>query len=117
MDVDQLGVLHSIASGVDLSDNGQGLDAIRDVGPGGHYLGCEHTQNNFRDSFWKSTLLDYKPFETWAEDGENDTVALASQRVEYLLDNYNKPELDPAIDEALLNFIRKKKDSQPDKAY
>jgi trimethylamine--corrinoid protein Co-methyltransferase len=117
MDADQLGVLHSIAAGVDFSANGQGLEAIREVGPGGHYLGCNHTQNNFKDAFWKSNLLDYKPFETWAEEGENDTVALASKRIKYLIDNYEKPALDPAIDEALLHFIQKKKNSQPDKIY
>ncbi len=41
----------------------QAMDAIREVGPGGHYLGCEHTQANFKTAFWKSDLLDYKPFE------------------------------------------------------
>ena len=45
------------------------MDAIREVGPGGHYLGCAHTQANFKDAFWKSELLDYKPFETWEDEG------------------------------------------------
>jgi trimethylamine--corrinoid protein Co-methyltransferase len=117
MDADQLGVLHSIAAGVDISHNGQALDAIREVGPGGHYLGCEHTQNNFKDSFWKSNIADYKPFETWSEEGGNDTVTFASKRVEYLLSNYSKPHLEPSIDEALQDFIKKKKESQPDKLY
>ena len=40
LDADQLGVLHSLAEGIDLSENGQAMDAIREVGPGGHYLGC-----------------------------------------------------------------------------
>ncbi len=117
MDADQLGVLHSIAAGVDLSESGQALEAIREVGPGGHYLGCNHTQKNFKDAFWKSDLLDYKPFETWAEDGSHDTVSLASRRVKYLLDNYQKPSLDQAIDDALIEFVKKKKESQPDKLY
>ena len=55
MDADQLGVLHSIAEGVEIDENGQGMDAIREVGPGGHYLGCAHTQANFKDAFWRST--------------------------------------------------------------
>ena len=117
MDADQLGVLHSIAAGVDISQNGQALDAIREVGPGGHYLGCEHTQNNFKDSFWKSNIADYKPFETWSEEGGNDTVTFASKRVEYLLSNYSKPHLEPSIDEALQDFVMRKKESQPDKLY
>lgn len=117
MDADQLGVLHSIAAGVDLSVNGQALEAIHEVGPGGHFLGCNHTQNNFKDAFWKSNLLDYKPFETWSEEGGLDTVALASKRVKYLLDNYEKPKLDPSIDEKLCDFITRKKQSEPDKSY
>ena len=75
MDADQLGVLHSLAKGVAYDDNAQAMDAIREVGPGGHYLGCAHTQANFKESFWKSELLDYKPYETWQEEGARDTRA------------------------------------------
>jgi trimethylamine--corrinoid protein Co-methyltransferase len=69
MDADQLGTLHHLAQGVAMDTNGQAMDAIREVGPGGHYLGCAHTQANFKSAFWRSDLLDYKPFETWAEEG------------------------------------------------
>ena len=93
------------------------MEAIREVGPGGHFLGCNHTQKNFKDAFWKSNILDYKPFETWAEDGESDTVTFASKRVKYLLNNYQKPALDTSIDESLLDFINRKKASEPDKSY
>ena len=40
MDVDQLGMAQKFAAGVDLSENGQAMDAIREVGPGSHFLGC-----------------------------------------------------------------------------
>ena len=43
MDADQLGVLHGLATGIQVDKNAQAMDAIREVGPGGHYLGCEHT--------------------------------------------------------------------------
>ena len=75
MDADQLGALHSLASGVDVSEDAQALDAIEEVGPGGHYLGCAHTQRNFQSAFWRSNVLDYRPYETWAEDGEKDCFA------------------------------------------
>ena len=114
MDADQLGILHSLASGIDMSENGQGLSAIREVGPGGHYLGCEHTQANFKDAFWRSEVLDYKPFETWLEEGAHDTMALASARVKKQLSNYEKPSIDPAIEEQLFDFVRIKKESEPD---
>ena len=114
MDSDQLGTLHHLAKGIKIDTNAQALSAIREVGPGGHYLGCEHTQENFKDAFWRSELLDYKPFETWAEEGSRDTQALASLRVQKILSDYQKPYLDPAIDEELKEFISKKKASMKD---
>jgi len=114
MDADQLGTLHHLAKGIDMSENGQAMDAIREVGPGGHYLGCAHTQANFKSAFWRSDLFDYKPFETWDEEGARDTQTLASVRVEKLLGQYQKPELDIAIEEALNAYVAQKKASMPD---
>ena len=114
MDADQLGTLHSLAKGVQFDENAQAMDAIREVGPGGHYLGCAHTQSNFKSAFWKSDLLDYKPFETWEEEGARDTYALASNRVETLLAQYQRPALDPGIEEALNDYVARKKASMPD---
>lgn len=114
MDADQLGVLHSVAKGVDMTENGQAMGAIREVGPGGHYLGCDHTQSNFKDAFWRTKVLDYRPYETWAEDGEKDTMILASERVKKMINDYQQPAIDPAIDEALLAYMAKRKESEPD---
>jgi trimethylamine--corrinoid protein Co-methyltransferase len=114
MDADQLGVLHSIAKGVDMSENGLAMDAIREVGPGSHYLGCDHTRNNFQSAFWKTQVLDYKPFETWADEGSKDTMQLAADRVERMMTEYVQPEIDPAIDEALLAYIAERKASEKD---
>lgn len=114
MDADQLGVLHSIAEGVDVSEDAQAMGAIREIGPGGHFLGCEHTQKNFKKAFWRSGLLDYRSFETWDEDGAQDTVSLASAKVKRMLSDYVQPALDPAIDEALRAYIKMRKDAEPD---
>ncbi|MCY4181181.1 MAG: trimethylamine methyltransferase family protein, partial [Litoreibacter sp.] len=73
-----------------------------------------HSQSNFYDEFWRSDLLDYKPFETWSDEGARDTQALASARVEKLLNDYQQPHLDPSVDEALKEYIAKKKASMPD---
>lgn len=114
MDADQLGALHHIARGVEMDENAQAMDAIREVGPGGHYLGCEHTQANFKAAFWKSDLLDYKPFETWEDEGARDTQALATIRVEKMLADYQQPAMDPATREALDAFVAQKKAAEPD---
>lgn len=114
MDADQLGVLHRLAAGVDMSENGLGMDAIREVGPGGHYLGTAHTQANFKDAFWRTSVLDYKPFETWEEEGARDTATLAAARVHKMLGDYQAPDLDPAVAEALHDYVARKKASMPD---
>jgi trimethylamine--corrinoid protein Co-methyltransferase len=114
MDADQLGTLHHLAKGIMVDENGQGMDAIREVGPGGHYLGCAHTQANFKSAFWRTELLDYKPFETWDEEGARDTQALASARVKKLLSDYQAPELDVAKKEELEAFVARRKAEMPD---
>ncbi len=114
MDADQLGVLHKLAAGVSADENAQAMDAIAEVGPGGHYLGCAHTQANFKSAFWRTEVLDYKPFETWEEEGARDTQALASARVAHLLNTYQQPALDPAILQALEAYVAEKKASMPD---
>ena len=117
LDADQLGILHSLSEGVDMSDDGQALSAIEEVGPGGHFLGCSHTQANFKNAFWKSQVLDYKPFETWHDDGAFDTAQFASKRVDYLLSNYVAPPIDSSVKEELIDFVARKKSDQPDKFY
>jgi trimethylamine--corrinoid protein Co-methyltransferase len=114
LDADQLGTLHKMAQGVTVTEDTLAMDAIREVGPGGHYLGCAHTQANFKTSFWRSDVLDYKPFETWEDEGARDSAQLATKRVETLLAQYQQPALDPAIAEALDAYVAQKKASMPD---
>ncbi len=115
MDADQLGILHRMAAAIDTTEAGQAMDAIREVGPGGHYLGCAHTQAHFQDAFWRSDLLNYKPFETWEEEGRLNTQALAAGRVKKLLDEYQQPAMDPATLEALNDYVARRKSTMSDR--
>ena len=114
MDADELGGWDHLARGVESDENAQAMDAIREVGHGGNYLGCAHTKANFKDSFWKSDLLDYKPFETWEDEGARDTQSLATARVEKMLNDYVQPPLDQGIVDGLDDYIVKRKESEPD---
>ncbi len=114
MDADQLGNLQVLCKGYDLSENGQALDAIREVGPGKHFLGCAHTQANFETAFYRSTISDNNSFEQWLAEGSLDTAQRANAIWKKMLADYEAPPLDPAIDEALQEFIAKKKASMPD---
>jgi len=114
MDADQLGILHKLAEGVSVDSEAQAMDALREVGPGGHFLGCAHTQAHYASAFWRTNLLDYKPYETWFEEGARDTETLAAARLDKMLSDYRQPMLDPAIDEALKAYMADKKASMPD---
>jgi trimethylamine---corrinoid protein Co-methyltransferase len=114
LDADQLGALHHLARGVAADDNAQAMAAIREVGPGGHYLGCAHTQANFKSAFWRSDVLDYKPFETWEDEGARDSAQLAAARVQKQLRDFQAPELDPGVREALHDFVDRRKAAEPD---
>ena len=114
IDADQLGVLHRLAEGVRMDAVGLAMDAITEVGPGGHYLGCAHTQANFMQAFWRSDILDYKPFETWEDEGGRDTQELAALRVRSLLGAYQQPKCDIATEEALTAYVARRKAAMPD---
>jgi len=72
MDADQLGMMQVFCEGYDLSENGQAMDAMREVGPGSHYLGCAHTQANFETAFYRSSIADNNSFEQWEAEGAKD---------------------------------------------
>jgi len=114
MDADQAGMMHTMLAGVDLSENGQAMSAIRDVGPGKHFLGCAHTQANFESAFYRSPIADNNSYEQWEADGSLDLNQRANASWKKQLEEYVAPPLDPAIDEALLAFMKKKKDAVPD---
>jgi len=114
MDADQLTMFQKFAEGADFSENGQAMDAIREVGPGSHYLGCSHTQANFETAFWRSSLADNNSFEQWRDDGEKDIVVRANATWKKMLRDYEAPPLDPGIDEALQAFMAKRKEVLPD---
>jgi trimethylamine--corrinoid protein Co-methyltransferase len=114
MDVDQLGMAQKFAEGVDLSENGQAMDAIRQVGPGSHYLGCDHTQANFQTAFYRSTIADNNSYEQWLAEGEKTAAQRANELCRRWLESYEAPSIDPGIDEGLRDFVAKKKESMPD---
>jgi trimethylamine--corrinoid protein Co-methyltransferase len=114
LDADQCGMMAVFTKGVDMSENGQGLDAIRDNGPGQHFLGAAHTLANFETAFYRSEVADNNSYEQWVEDGSLDAAQRANRVWKRMLAEYEGPPLDPATDEALLEFIIRRKAAFPD---
>ena len=117
LDADQLTMMQRMVGGIDLSENGQAMDAIRETGPGQHFLGSSHTQANFEDAFWRSDLADYTTFEQWSSEGAVESAKRAENRARTMLNNYEAPAIDPAIDEALIAFKAKRMEELPDSEY
>ena len=114
MDVDQLGMQQRFSEGVDLSENGQAMDAIREVGPGSHYLGCTHTQANFQTAFYRSSVADNNSYEQWLAEGEKTAPQRANGIARHWLESYEAPDLDPGIRDGLNDFVARNKESMPD---
>jgi len=117
MDFDQLGAIHALAKGIDLSVNGQAMEAFTQVEPGGHFLGCQHTQANFETAFYRSNIADNNSVEQWTEEGSKDAATRANAIWKKMLDEYVPPPLDPSLDEALRDYIERRKASMPDANY
>lgn len=114
MDADQLAGQQKMAAGVDVSEHGQAMDAIRQVGPGNHYLGCDHTQNNFKTAFFKSEIADNNSFEQWEVEGEKTAPQRANEIARKWIADHKAPRLDFEIREALDEYVKTKKNSMPD---
>jgi trimethylamine--corrinoid protein Co-methyltransferase len=117
MDADFCGALHTYLDGVVIDDNQLALDAFREVGPGSHFFGCAHTMANYESAFFDSALADNEPFEKWEAAGSTDAAARANAAWKKALSDYQAPPLDEAVDEALLDFIARRKASMPDAWY
>ena len=114
IDDDQLGMLATFAKGLDLSDNGQAMDAFREQEPGVHFLGAAHTLANFEQAFYRSDIADNSSFEQWSEEGSLDAAQRANAIWKSRLASYEPPPIDPAIDEELREFVTRRKAELPD---
>ncbi len=114
LDADQCGMAAVFVKGVDMSENGQALDAILTNGPGQHFLGSPHTLANFENAFYRAETADNNSFEQWLDDGGLDAAQRANAIWKRMLREYEAPPIDPGIDEALLAFIAQRKSAFPD---
>jgi trimethylamine---corrinoid protein Co-methyltransferase len=114
LDADQCGMMATFVRGVDMSENGQALDAIRENGPGQHFLGTAHTLANFESAFYRSGTADNNSFEQWQADGSLDAAQRANAIWKRMLAGYEPPPIDPGLDEALLEYMVRRKAAFPD---
>ncbi len=110
LDCELLGMYNTFLKGINWDEGEWALDAIlNEVKPGGHHLGTKHTLERFRTAFYRADIFDYDSAETWQINGSLDAAQRANAKWKENLEAYVQPELDPAIDEALLNYIERRR--------
>ncbi|HEX2524861.1 MAG TPA: trimethylamine methyltransferase family protein [Geminicoccus sp.] len=114
LDAEQMEMLYKFAQGPQFGDFDEAVASIRDVGPGGHFLGTAHTQANFQSAFFMPELMDNNSFEQWQIEGEKSAQARGIEAAQKKLAAFEPPPIDPAVVEALDAFIAKREATLPD---
>ena len=94
---------------IEVNDDELALDAIAEVGPGGHHFGTSHTLARYESAFYSPLMSNRQNFESWQEGGSIDAGMRANAIWKQLLQEYTQPDLDPAIDEALVDYADRRK--------
>ena len=104
---------YRMAEGVKWDDFDEALSAVPDVGPGGHYLGHPHTLEHFQKAFFMPEMFDNNSIEQWQADGSVEITERALIKARAMLDEYEEPKLDAAVNEALLDYIARREREIP----
>lgn len=110
LDVDLLQMVSQFLQPLEVNDDTLGLEAIRDVGPGGHFFGTAHTQARYKDAFYSPIISDWRNFESWQEAGEPRAWQKANGLFKQALSDYEAPPLDDAVREELDAFVEKRRE-------
>lgn len=110
VDAEMLQMMAQFLHPIEVSEETIALDAIAEAGAGGHFFGVAHTMKRYETAFYQSTLSEQRNFETWEEAGSADTRTRANRIWKQLLEEYQQPPLDPAIDDELTTYVAQRKE-------
>ena len=113
VDAEQCAMAYRMAEGIRWDDFDEALSAVRDIGPGGHYLGHEHTLEKFKDAFFMPEMFDNNSFEQWVAEGSVEITERALRRARSMLETYEEPKLDAGVDDALRDFVDRREREIP----
>ena len=105
IDGDLLHMVSNFLAPVVVDPDTLALDAIAEVGPGGHFFGGEHTQARYQTEFYSPMVSDWRNWESWTEAGAPDALERAEAVVAEILDAYTEPEMDSSIRTELRDFV------------
>ena len=108
-DAEMLQMMAEFLRPIEVNAGELALDAIAEVEPGGHHFGTAHTLARFETAFYMPMLSTRQNFESWQEAGSLDAARRANGIWKKLLAEYQRPPLDPAIEEALTDYVARRK--------
>jgi trimethylamine--corrinoid protein Co-methyltransferase len=108
LDIDLLQMAAEFLTPLDLSEDALAVEAIRDVGPGGHFFGTQHTQDRYRNAFYSPVLSDWRNYESWTLVGAPTAIEHANRVWKERLASYEEPPMDVAIREELDDFVERR---------
>jgi len=108
LDADLIQMVAAFLQPLVVDDATLALDAIAEVGPGGHFFGAQHTQERYRTAFFAPMISDWRNFESWSEAGSPTADEKAAELARSLLDEYEPPPLDDAIRAELDDFVARR---------
>jgi len=109
IDAEMLQMMAEYLRPIVMNDDELALDAIANVAPGGHHFGTAHTLARYESAFYAPIVSNRQNFESWQEAGSIDSARRANTIWKQLLQEYRQPDLDPAIDEALVDYVTRRK--------
>jgi trimethylamine--corrinoid protein Co-methyltransferase len=109
IDAEMLQMMSEYLRPIAVNDDELAVDAIAEVGPGGHHFGTSHTMQRYESAFYMPILSNRQNFEAWQESGSIDIATQANAVWKQLLREYQQPTLDPAIDDALVDYVARRK--------
>ncbi len=109
MDAELLQMMAEFLRPIEVSEDTLALDAVREVGPGGHFFGAAHTLARYESAFYSPLLSDWRNFESWQEDGSKSATERAHAIYKAFLAGYEPPPLDPAVRDELEDFVARRK--------
>lgn len=104
-DAEQNLLIAKYAQGISFDHFDEALEAVRRIGPGGHYLGDAFTLKHFREAFIAPEMLDYLSHEQWKAKGEKPMDQRCREKAAELLAEFQPPPMDPALRDALNDFV------------
>ncbi len=109
LDADLCGMVQRFLDPIDFTEDGLALEAVRDVGPGGHFFGTPHTLARYREAFYQPLLSDWRNYESWDEAGRPEAKEKMIELVDVFMASYEEPPMAPEVRQELIDYVERRK--------